>query len=208
MIKRLTAVLTALLFVCGLAAVPVTAGTQTLGTLSQVSAESAPFAGKLQLPDVKSAKATASTTAAQAGDLAFGSVRADKLEAGLAAKVDTGSIGANELVDVLVTTDADPASMTSRLAGMQIGKTFSHALTGFSAKVTRAQLAQLQSMPEVRSIGLNSQVTVNDDGSSYWTGATQVRKVLGITGDGDGWLKKYSKNDVVIAIVDTGSVEP
>jgi len=200
-IRRLTAVLTALLLVCGLAAAPVFAGAQKpIATLTQVSPEAVPFAAKAQLPAAKPMK----VETAKAGGATFGAVRADKLEAGLAAKVDAGAIGANELIDVLVTTNTDPAVLSNKLAGMQIGKTFSHALNGFSAKVTRAQLAQLQAMGEVRSIGLNGQVTVSDDGASYWTGATEVRQALGITGDGDGWRSRYSKRDVVIAIVDTG----
>lgn len=93
-----------------------------------------------------------------------------------------------------------------------------HKPKEFDLVVNIDQLSILESMEEVLIIGeqadekvisiyeehLNEEISINLNASSEMMGTTKARADFGVTGDLDGNETSYSKNDVVIAIIDTG----
>ncbi|HLN61002.1 MAG TPA: S8 family serine peptidase [Symbiobacteriaceae bacterium] len=109
---------------------------------------------------------------------------------------------ADDSFDVLVTTLDDPAAVQRQLG--VTGVTYQRALQGFSARLTAAQIKQLQAAAGVETITADTPVHVTGELNERWAGTAAARSDFGITGDGDGLLAEYSTDDVVIAIVDTG----
>lgn len=78
------------------------------------------------------------------------------------------------------------------------------AIQGFAADLTKGQVLALQKMPFVKQIEYDMPVQVTMDTASNWFGVTKARNDFGLDGDMDGNVTSYSKNDVVIAVIDTG----
>lgn len=78
------------------------------------------------------------------------------------------------------------------------------AFDGFAADLTKGQINALQKMPFVEQVEYDLPVQANIDTASYWFGASKARTDFGVDGNMDGSLTTYSKNDVVIAVIDTG----
>ncbi|MBU5438531.1 S8 family serine peptidase [Tissierella sp. MSJ-40] len=87
----------------------------------------------------------------------------------------------------------------------------------YNLDITIEQLDILEAMDEVMRIAdpdeeqnvtisheTNSDIGLNLDAATEMMGIKKARSDFGVTGDLDGNKTKYSKNDVVIAIVDTG----
>jgi serine protease AprX len=81
---------------------------------------------------------------------------------------------------------------------------YEHAFHGFAASLTKAQILGLQNIPFVKQIELDMPVQKTMSTASRWFGVTKARKDFGLTGNKDGSLSNYSKNDTVIAVIDTG----
>lgn len=78
------------------------------------------------------------------------------------------------------------------------------AFDGFAAELTKGQVTALQNMPFVKQIELDLPVKASMDTASTWFGVSKARTDFGVNGDMDGNLTSYTKNDVVIAVIDTG----
>lgn len=126
-----------------------------------------------------------------------------KLAAHLAAQVADAATSDGTLA-VVVVTSVDPETMKGKLSGIRMTHEYRQALYGFSANLTKDQLASLQALPEVESIGADEQVYTMLDGATRWTGAVKTREDFGVSGDGDGFADRYSTKDAVIAVIDTG----
>ena len=73
-----------------------------------------------------------------------------------------------------------------------------------AALATPAQIKALARQSCVQHIEHDAEVTVLLDGANRWFGTAQARADFGVTGDRDGNATGYSKNDVVVAVIDTG----
>jgi serine protease AprX len=112
--------------------------------------------------------------------------------------------------DVLVMLDA-PASQVGEkttelkkvLGQFKVGDTYS-VIPGFSAKLSKKQIMQLAALDITTQIEPDLKVEAFIDTATHWFGAKQARSHFSVNGDGDGNPSTYSKDDIVIAIIDTG----
>lgn len=75
---------------------------------------------------------------------------------------------------------------------------------GFAADLTKGQIIALQKMPFVKQIEYDMPVNATMETASNWFGVSKARTDFGVDGNMDGSLTTYTKNDVVIAVIDTG----
>jgi serine protease AprX len=75
---------------------------------------------------------------------------------------------------------------------------------GFAADLTKGQINALQKMPAVKQIEYDMPVQMTMNTARAWFGVDKASTDFGLTGDRDGNPASYSKNDVVVAIIDTG----
>lgn len=112
-----------------------------------------------------------------------------------------------DALDVVVVTETRPAdspALRQLMAQAPVRRVFERAIQGFSARLTPAQIRQLQSLPEVKAIEANERVYAFLDSATYWSGASLARRDFWLSGDRDGNPRAYTTGDVVIAIIDTG----
>lgn len=76
-----------------------------------------------------------------------------------------------------------------------------HAL---AAKLNKGQINALAKHKSVEHIQLDVPVKACMGTASSWFGVTKARTDFGVTGDKDGYLASYSKNDIVVAVIDSG----
>ncbi|MFT9486792.1 MAG: S8 family serine peptidase [Tepidibacillus sp.] len=81
---------------------------------------------------------------------------------------------------------------------------YSEAFHGFAADLNKGQIIALQKMPFVQQIEYDMPVQASMDTATNWFGVGKARTDFGLDGDLDGSLTTYSKNDVVVAVIDTG----
>lgn len=81
---------------------------------------------------------------------------------------------------------------------------YNSAFYGFAADLTKGQIKALQNMPFVKQIEYDMPVQATIETASNWFGVTKARTDFGLDGNMDGSLTSYSKDDVVIAVIDTG----
>ncbi|MBS4539121.1 S8 family serine peptidase [Clostridium sp. D2Q-11] len=77
-------------------------------------------------------------------------------------------------------------------------------IPSIAASLTKSQITQLSSMEIVEHIEYDMEVKASNDTAREWFGATKSSLDFGVNGDRDGNLNSYSKNDVVVAVIDTG----
>jgi serine protease AprX len=201
--RKLLALLVAMLLAIGLVVSSASAGPDASGTGVKANGTLKAIAKA----DVPFAKSTANTAPAakpahiDAGPRPLQPARTDKIAPKLASQLATNS-QAGQKFDVIVTTNVDPSEL--QLPGVKMGQTYHRAITGFAAQLTADQIRQLRANPDIAAIGSDEVVHASIDSATKWTGATQARQTYGVTGDGDGWQRGYSKQDSVIAIIDTG----
>ncbi len=78
------------------------------------------------------------------------------------------------------------------------------ALEGMSASLTKGQIEALARLPMVVRVEEDLPVQAFLDTATRDFGAAKARTDFGVTGNLDGSASTYSKNDIVIAVVDTG----
>lgn len=115
----------------------------------------------------------------------------------------------DEKIPVIVVLEKNPSSeilgaLAAKIGPIATKARWEHALKGFSASLTLAQIEALSKNPNVKRIELDRQVHAFLDRACQWTGVLAARNDFGVEGDRDGNLTSYSKNDVVIAVLDTG----
>lgn len=77
------------------------------------------------------------------------------------------------------------------------------SISGIAATLTRGQIIALSKIPFVKQIEEDAMVTPFLDKATYWFGVQKARSDFGLDGNKDG-LATYSKDDIVIAVIDTG----
>ena len=75
---------------------------------------------------------------------------------------------------------------------------------GIAAELTRAQIELLKSVPGVVRVEEDPEITVRMDTAAHWFGTLPARRATGLDGDRDGNPRRYSTEDVVVAVIDTG----
>lgn len=130
----------------------------------------------------------------------------DKLWDTLEARYALG--GARE-VGVVVTfvEGTDPAQGLARAraaAGpFDVARAF-RIVPGFAASLGLGQAMRIAALPEVRQLEWNAPGQAELDTATVFFGADHVADDLGFDGDRDGAPSTFTKDDVVIAILDTG----
>jgi serine protease AprX len=115
----------------------------------------------------------------------------------------------NERIPVIVMLSKPPAadilSQLHKVAGaFDVRAEWELALKGFAADLTEKQIRALSRNPLVERIDLDREVQAFMDTATQWTGVRQAWTDWGVCGDRDGNPTSYSKNDVVICVIDTG----
>lgn len=77
-------------------------------------------------------------------------------------------------------------------------------IDGVAATLTKKQIQQLENIPFVKVVEYDSEVQATMDTSDDWFGTSQARADFDVEGDLDGNPNSYSKDDVVVAVIDTG----
>ncbi|ADD02046.1 peptidase S8 and S53 subtilisin kexin sedolisin [Thermoanaerobacter italicus Ab9] len=77
-------------------------------------------------------------------------------------------------------------------------------IPGVAATLTKGQINALSKLDIVKQIEYDEPVYATLDTATKWFGVTKARSDFGVTGDKDGNPSSYSKNDIVIAVIDTG----
>lgn len=74
----------------------------------------------------------------------------------------------------------------------------------FAGKMKKVQVEDLKNLPFVKQVESDLEVKAFMKTASNYYGATKARTDFGVTGNMDGSETSYSKNDVVVAVIDTG----
>lgn len=112
--------------------------------------------------------------------------------------------GADELIPVLVMMKDQAEVMRFTAADDFEVKHRYQVVPALAASMTKAQIIERAKDPGVRHIERDAEVQVQMGTASQWFGATKARQDFGVTGDRDGNPTGYSKQDVVVAVIDTG----
>lgn len=120
-----------------------------------------------------------------------------------------------EDINVIVTlknnaTDENIEKIDKKIGGIRVNaKGWDNVYTrGFAATMTREQMKILSEDPTVERVDSDEVHTIMLDTANKWSGSAKARAVaptgFGVDGDRNGNKNLYDKNDVVIAILDTG----
>lgn len=78
------------------------------------------------------------------------------------------------------------------------------AINGFAANLKVGQIQRLSRVPFVVQVEYDRPVHALLDNATQWFGAQAARADYGVTGDRDGNETSYTKDDIVVAVIDTG----
>lgn len=71
-------------------------------------------------------------------------------------------------------------------------------------KLSKEEIEELSKLDIVEHIEYDEEVKTCNGTANYWFGTEKARNDFGLDGDRDGNINSYSKNDVVVAVIDTG----
>jgi serine protease AprX len=130
----------------------------------------------------------------------------DKVFDDLAAKLET--MDAEDTLSVIVRVKGDlTQARADSIEGSVGGFDLTHWLPivdGFAATVTKSQVEALAGLESVRQVELNGVVHAMNDSAQASFGVTRARADdPALDGNRDG-SASYSKNDIVVAVIDTG----
>lgn len=116
-----------------------------------------------------------------------------------------GPAAAGDRFDVIVmlSQSLDLLSLIKSRHGNFSEKFTYPAINGFAANLTKGQIITFSKDADVKQIEFDAPVYPHLDTSQQWFGTTKARTDFGVDGNVDG-LASYSKDDIVIAILDTG----
>ncbi|GAX91575.1 peptidase S8 [Effusibacillus lacus] len=100
--------------------------------------------------------------------------------------------------------DHSYADLETKIGAFAAKFKYDAAFHGFAAELTKGQIDALQKMPFVKQVEYDMPVEVTMNTAKTWFGSEKASTDFGLTGDRDGNPTSYSKNDVVVAIIDTG----
>ncbi|MBO8171648.1 MAG: S8 family serine peptidase [Bacillaceae bacterium] len=118
-------------------------------------------------------------------------------------------VGKQDKLPVIIQFDGSRVKGNAELALQEkVGK-FStkykySIIDGIAATMTREQIEKLDRIPFVKQVEYDEQVQAFMGTADYWFGTEKARTDFSVDGDGDGNPNSYSKDDMVIAVIDTG----
>jgi serine protease AprX len=115
-----------------------------------------------------------------------------------------GRAGPGERIPVIAVFDRQVAPAELGFLGPF---TVNHTYDNFpflALSLRPAQVKALAAVPFVKQVELDEEVHIFMDTASHWFGVSKARTDFGLTGDRDGAEKTYTKDDIVIAVLDTG----
>ncbi|MGQ9617736.1 MAG: S8 family serine peptidase [Candidatus Aminicenantia bacterium] len=77
-------------------------------------------------------------------------------------------------------------------------------IKAFAGKLKKVQIDELKNLSFIKQVEPDLEVKAFMSTASNYYGATKARTDFGVTGNMDGSETTYSKNDVVVAVIDTG----
>ena len=115
------------------------------------------------------------------------------------------SFGINEKIPVRVRLNNMDAfnALPSFMMDINLKYQF-HLVPGFAASLLPWQIEVLSQLDNVIQIEFDRPVQMTLNGANYWFGTEKARADFSIDGNADGDSTTYSKNDMVIAVIDTG----
>ncbi|WP_152912110.1 S8 family serine peptidase [Caloranaerobacter sp. TR13] len=91
-----------------------------------------------------------------------------------------------------------------KLIGNYITKHEYKNIPAIAMKLKKSQINKLSKLDIVAHIEYDEPVKASMDTANYWFGAEKARNDFYVNGDRDGNINNYTKNDVVVAVIDTG----
>ncbi|MBY6035041.1 S8 family serine peptidase [Fictibacillus nanhaiensis] len=112
-------------------------------------------------------------------------------------------------VDVIIQFDSKKLSEKgSKALDKAVGSfKINHEYTifdGIAASLSKKQLAKLEKIPFIKTAELDVEVKTTMSTANQWFGTDKARNDFGLNGDRDGNSSVYSKNDITVAVIDTG----
>ncbi|QIB26849.1 S8 family serine peptidase [Caloranaerobacter azorensis] len=130
----------------------------------------------------------------------------DKLFENLSKKMD--KVTDNEEIPVIVVfkekLDSKRKIFVNKLIGNYKIKHEYKNIPAIAMKLKKDQIEKLSKLDVVAHIEYDELVKASMDTAKYWFGAEKARNDFGVNGDRDGNIYNYNKDDVVVAIIDTG----
>jgi len=108
--------------------------------------------------------------------------------------------------DVIVQYDSKETDVYNKLAEKIAKHAYKYqyqTFPAFSAKLNKKQIEELATLPFITRIEYNEKVYATLSTATNYFGTAKASTDFSVTGDRDGSVS-YSKNDVVIAVIDTG----
>lgn len=115
----------------------------------------------------------------------------------------------DEQVDVIIQFDSSKLSekaskaLNKRIGHYEIKYEYS-VIDGVAATLSKKQLNQLEKIPFIKTAELDVEFKATMSTANKWFGTEKARADFGLNGDRDGNVNAYSKNDVTVAVIDTG----
>ncbi|MCG8641792.1 MAG: S8 family serine peptidase [Desulfobacterales bacterium] len=106
-------------------------------------------------------------------------------------------------VIVLFNDDKNISGLMDQFGNFSVKYEYTH-LNGFAGELSKSQIDILSKMPFVKQIQLDAEMYAFMDTAKDSFGVNQAVIDFGLDGDRDGNPTSYSKNDIVVAVIDTG----
>lgn len=153
------------------------------------------------VPDIKEKKLEPSTTLMKDIDENNNKVF-DQLDTLMDAASDT-----DELPVIVVFNDKMDSSkkdMLSKITGDIKVKHEFETIPGMALTLSKKQIDTLSKLDFIKQVEYDAPVHIWNDKANYWFGTQKAYTDFGVDGDRNGNPRSYSKDDIVIAVIDTG----
>lgn len=112
--------------------------------------------------------------------------------------------GPNDRIPVLVHLKAGASPQDLPMLRGRTDLRAYHSFPAIAGRFTPGEISRLLTSPAVAHVEWDAPVHASLDTASRFFGVTRVREAFGLTGKLDGHLDRFSTDDVVIALLDTG----
>jgi serine protease AprX len=130
----------------------------------------------------------------------------DKLFENLSKKIE--KTGDDEKQSVIVvfkeSLDVEKKTKIKDVLGEFNAKYEYENIPAIAIQLNKGQIHKLSKLDIVEHIELDEVVNASNGTANYWFGAEKARTDFSLDGDRDGNARSYSKDDVVVAVIDTG----